>query len=312
MKNGLFWLLLTFLLTKCVGVDEVEPVQSIDYVIKVTSTKNAVLVGSSVEIDAEIINSGDFLQLNYGEWNISDRSIASISNGIVTGISPGSVFVWVEHEGVTSDSIVINVVNSTNDLATIDVNIPSLRMIYNQTSQLQAVGYSLFGEVVPVENKIWSTGSENILCVSQLGLSSSKNISGQSTVQVSSGLVSSRAFNVMVLDAKDTVKVGGFVPPGGYSVSGKSSLFINKDAEIILRFGDDFQTQSGPGLYVYLSNTTNQVNLNGVSLGEIPKTKGRFEINVSEIIPNVELSTFSKVIVHCRPFDIPFGVAELD
>ena len=97
MKNGLFWLLLTFLLTKCVGVDEVEPVQSIDYVIKVTSTKNAVLVGSSVEIDAEIINSGDFLQLNYGEWNISDRSIASISNGIVTGISPGSVFVWVEH-----------------------------------------------------------------------------------------------------------------------------------------------------------------------------------------------------------------------
>ncbi len=312
MKNVYCGLLLILFLTRCIGVDEVEPLQDNNYVINIEASQKAVLVGSSVDIIANAIKLGDTTILNDGSWKSSDESIALINNGRVTGVSQGNVFIWVEHEGITSDSLVINVVSSTSVLATINLSSPFIRMLHNQTAQLEAVGYNLSGEVVPVQNQIWLSDNEEVLFVSQEGLSTSRGITGQSTVQVSSGLISSNTIKLIVLDAKDTVKKGGFIPPGGYSVAGTSSLYMNKNAEIILRFGDDFQTQSGPGLNVYLSNTTSQVNLNGVSLGELPKTSGGFEINVSKVVPNVTLSTFSKVIVHCKPFDIPFGVAELD
>ena len=93
---------------------------------------------------------------------------------------------------------------------------------------------------------------------------------------------------------------------GTNNVTGTATL-DNSGSTAVLTFDSDFQTQYGPGLYVYLSPNANNVN-GGVDLGKIKSTSGEQSYNIPS---NVNPDDFDHVIIFCQPFRVPFGSANL-
>lgn len=75
----------------------------------------------------------------------------------------------------------------------------------------------------------------------------------------------------------------------------------------MLNFGSDFSSSNGPGLAVFLSTTSGR-NSGSLNLGNLQRNSGNQDYSVSG---NVELGDFDWVIIHCVPFNITFGFAEL-
>ncbi|MGH7457397.1 MAG: DM13 domain-containing protein, partial [bacterium] len=73
------------------------------------------------------------------------------------------------------------------------------------------------------------------------------------------------------------------------------------------KFGSDFSSSSGPGLEVFLS-TTNTVGANSRNLGRLQSTSGAQNYNVPS---GIAFNTYSWVIIHCVPFNVTFGYAQL-
>jgi hypothetical protein len=96
-------------------------------------------------------------------------------------------------------------------------------------------------------------------------------------------------------------------PGTSYNVSGTATLEQQSNGSLVLRFGSDFSSSSGPGLEVFLS-TTNTVGSNSRNLGRLQRTSGAQSYNVPA---GVTLTTYSWVIIHCVPFNVTFGYAQL-
>ena len=68
--------------------------------------KNAALVGNTIELKAAILNSDKKEGYTYTKdvtWEIEDSSIATISDGVVTGVKSGTTYVTATADGIVSD-----------------------------------------------------------------------------------------------------------------------------------------------------------------------------------------------------------------
>ncbi len=115
------------------------------------------------------------------------------------------------------------------------------------------------------------------------------------------------------VDTDDSTEVyrGEFSGIGNYDVEGTVTLYKNTAGELIVEFADDFKSSNGPGVYIYLTNSPESVG-GGVELGAIKSNSGSQKYNVSMINSSVEINTYSHVLVHCKPFNVPFGYAALN
>lgn len=93
-----------------------------------------------------------------------------------------------------------------------------------------------------------------------------------------------------------------------YIVEGQFTLTDVGD-ELELTFGSDFRASNGPGLFVYLSNSSNGVT-GGVELGQLMSNSGAQTYIVSK--DDAQLNTYSHVIIYCRPFGVTFGFGAFD
>ena len=123
---------------------------------------------------------------------------------------------------------------------------------------------------------------------------------GVASVSASDDLLTSAPFEITVSTGARTAEFRG---ANGYNVSGTAEL---DDAELV--FADNFRTQSGPGLYVYLSNSSNGVG-GGVELGKVKANSGEQSYEIPE---GVLSSDFRYVIIYCKPFGVPFGVGDFE
>jgi hypothetical protein len=96
----------------------------------------------------------------------------------------------------------------------------------------------------------------------------------------------------------------GSFQPGGYEVSGTASILETNDT-YILRF-NDFKTEDGPGLFVYLS--TDLTATDYIDLGELKAIEGDFNY---EIDTGIDFNKYKNVLIWCEPFNALFGYAEL-
>jgi hypothetical protein len=101
-----------------------------------------------------------------------------------------------------------------------------------------------------------------------------------------------------------TVIKSGDFQDGAHPTEGKA-LLIEMDNELVLRL-EDFKTDSGPGLYVYLSEDTGANDY--ISLGKLKATEGNMNYDVP---PNTNTAKYNKVLIWCEPFSVLFGHAEL-
>jgi hypothetical protein len=96
----------------------------------------------------------------------------------------------------------------------------------------------------------------------------------------------------------------GDFKPAAHSVAG-SVRVVDVDGKKYLRF-EDFETDNGPDLRIYLSPEKNVED--SIDLGELKGTKGNFQY---EIPSDVDIEKYSNVLVWCRAFEVLFSSAEL-
>lgn len=90
-----------------------------------------------------------------------------------------------------------------------------------------------------------------------------------------------------------------------HSVEGRALFIEGKDSRT-LRF-EDFSTDNGPDLYVYLSADKGTKDI--IDLGRIRATHG----NVNYEVPKeVDITKYKYVLIWCRPFGVLFSYALLE
>lgn len=107
---------------------------------------------------------------------------------------------------------------------------------------------------------------------------------------------------------------GTLAGQGGYTAVGTVTLHRNEAGEVILSTSADFEVAFALGTFLYLSNSQDGkvTASNGLEVADVSdKTTGQQSFNVSQIDPNVALSTYQYVIVLCKPAQLTFGAAEL-
>jgi hypothetical protein len=101
-----------------------------------------------------------------------------------------------------------------------------------------------------------------------------------------------------------TVIASGTFQDGAHSTKGEA-LLIEMDDKMVVRL-EDFKTDDGPGLYVYLSEDTGANDY--ISLGELKAIEGNMNYDVPL---NTNTTKYNKVLIWCKPASVLFGHAEL-
>ncbi len=109
-----------------------------------------------------------------------------------------------------------------------------------------------------------------------------------------------------------TLAEGSFIPRGRYSGEGRAVVLNDGSEQRFLRF-EDFSTDNGPDLRVYLSSSSAEGDSGAfdddfVDLGVL---KGNIGDQNYEIPPDVDLSVYDTVVVWCVRFSTPFTAADL-
>jgi hypothetical protein len=102
-----------------------------------------------------------------------------------------------------------------------------------------------------------------------------------------------------------TVIANGTFQDGAHDTSG-SSLLIEMDDDLVLRF-ENFKTDSGPGLYVYLSVDLEDDDY--VNLGKLKGTEGNMNYDVPT---GTNTTKYNHVLIWCEPFSVLFGYATFE
>lgn len=104
-----------------------------------------------------------------------------------------------------------------------------------------------------------------------------------------------------------TVYRGAFMDESRYSTSGQVVVLGNGTEQRFLRF-EDFATDNGPDLNVYLVNSSTGDVSDYVDLGDL---KGNIGDQNYEIPAGVDLDVYDRVVVWCVRFGVGFGSASL-
>lgn len=109
-----------------------------------------------------------------------------------------------------------------------------------------------------------------------------------------------------------TLAEGSFIPRGRYSGEGRAVVLNDGSEQRFLRF-ENFSTDNGPDLRVYLSNSSAEGDSGAfdddfVDLGVL---KGNIGDQNYEIPVGVDLSVYDTVVVWCVRFSTPFTAADL-
>jgi len=309
MQNTKRFLIITAMLfIGCVGTDLInEPVVTVPARVVITPTSSAVEVGKTTNFQATYYDSLDNQVAGIAlQWSSSDQNIATIdANGQASGKQAGQARISAHARGVTSAVAMLTVVANPNQVARVIVTPDSGRISVGGTLQFNAVAQNLNGGIISGKTFSWRSSDATIAGVNSSGLATGVK-PGRVNIIASVDGVDSPAAPLTILG---TSRRGTFTkrPGTSYNVSGAATLEQQPNGSLVLKFGENFSTSNGPGLEVFLS-TTNTVGANSRNLGRIKSTSGAQSYNVPA---EVTLSTYNWVIIHCVPFNVTFGYAEL-
>jgi hypothetical protein len=100
----------------------------------------------------------------------------------------------------------------------------------------------------------------------------------------------------------------GSFEPGAHPTSGTAVVLGNGTDQRFLRF-EEFATDNGPDLNVYLVNSSTGDTSDFVDLGDL---KGNIGEQNYEIPAGIDLGVYDKVVIWCVRFGVGFGDATLD
>jgi hypothetical protein len=292
----------------CVGTDFInEPAATMPARVVINPISAAVEVGKTARFQAAYYDSvGNAVAGVAFQWISSDPNIATVdANGQVLGKQAGQTLISARGRGVTSVPAMLTVVADANQVARVIVTPDSGRITVGGTLQFTAVARNLNGDIFSGKTFTWRSSDVTIATVNNSGLATGL-IAGEVNIIAMVDGIASPAARLAVLG---TSRSGIFTrnPNSSYNVSGAATLEQQPNGSLVLRFGSNFSSSSGPGLEVFLS-TTNTVGANSRNLGRLQRTSGEQSYNVPA---GITLTTYNWVIIHCVPFNVTFGYAQL-
>lgn len=298
--------LIPALFTGCIGTDLIDealgPVPTrIDFPVESVS----LLAGESQQLAAEVIASDGNPAEVQVTWESRNPGIATVSpSGLLEAVSPGQTFVFARTPTLL-DSLLITVSIDPNALASISIQGPGTDLMPGDTLKLLAVLSNGNGEQLSGISVSWNSQQPEVCSVDPTGQVLAL-AQGRATITAMAEGISSPPYTISVSEGS-TSRTGTFQGLSGYNVSGMATLEPSTDGHNLI-FSDAFRSQSGPGLYVYLSpNATNVTG--GVSLGVLKATSGT---QLYEVASSVNTEDMKYVIIYCQPFSVPFGHALLE
>lgn len=301
-------LLMTALLAGCVGTDHiVDPLVLQPARISVTPAVQALEIGKAVQFQAMYFDSlGNKVEGLTFSWSSSDPALVAIdANGNARALKIGQARITAQARSIASAPALLTVVADPNQIASVEVSPSSNLLAPGSTVQLSATVRNLSGAIISGKTFTWRSSNAAVASVNANGLLTAL-AAGETNITAEVEGVSSPNVPVTVTS---TSRTGAFTknPSTSYNVSGSATLERQANGALVLRLSDTFSSSNGPGLEVILS-TTKSVGANSVNLGRLQQTAGAQTYNV----PNtVTLTSHDWVIIHCVPFNVTFGYAQL-
>ena len=109
---------------------------------------------------------------------------------------------------------------------------------------------------------------------------------------------------VVPVDTDQVLATGSFINSSQHSSSGTAKLIKDKDGKRFLLL-ENFKTDNGPDLRIYLATTLKADNFTEISS---KLTLGNVRIAVPD---NVDIKSQKFVLIWCKAFSVLFGSAEL-
>jgi hypothetical protein len=111
---------------------------------------------------------------------------------------------------------------------------------------------------------------------------------------------------VEMLDLRnDSLKLAGMFQREVHATSGTVKLLRREKDQLLVL--DNFRTDNGPALYVYLSKDRGVTQ--SINLGLLKSTSGTFSYEVDS---TVNAREYPYVLIWCREFAVLFGSAQLE
>ena len=284
MRISVFFFL-SLLTAGCIGTDLVdEPLGPVPSQAIIEENSLSLLPGENRQLTFRILASNG--QEIDGEWNWSSRDEAIAA---------------VDGAGLLR----VTVVADPSVIASVTIEGESAAMAVGEVRQLSAVARNAQGQALDGIAFAWSSSAAAVATVDENGMVVATG-DGTANITASADGITSLPFAIVV-GSMGQQRSGPFEGPNGYSVSG-TPVLEQGEAGARLLLNDDFRAQNGPGLHVYLSPQKDGVS-GGVDLGELTATSGAQSYDIPG---TVNPDNFDFVIIHCKPFDIPFGAAELE
>jgi hypothetical protein len=294
------------LLFGCVGTDYIsDPPVALEPRIVISPDMAALQVGSSLDLAAVYFDeTGTQIEGAAVDWSVSDAAIASIdAQGTVLGLRQGQVKIAASLAGTVSDSILVGIVDNSEQIALVQVSPGRLDLEPGESAALTAISLNTLGDTL-ASAYTWFSSDTAVVRVDAQG-SVTALAPGSAEVSAIADGVTSNASRVSVLGA---ARAGTFIPrPGSrYACEGSAELRPNGNG-LEVAFGNDFLVTNGPRLEVFLSPTS-EVGPGSINVGPLQNTIGA---QAYPLPPGAALDTYNWVIIHCVPFNISFGWAQL-
>lgn len=303
-------LVLLGLLAGCIGtdlIDELPDAPMQDARIEVSPPSQALLQGQTAMFQATFFGTDGQPATTAFTWESSDPTRASVdASGTVTAHQAGQVFITATANGVTSSPAMLTVVADPNQIAQVVVMPDSVELPLGNSQRFTAMALNLSGGPVASATFTWASSAPGIASIDGQGLARALQ-AGTTQITATAGGVQSLPVPLRVPGQRRT---GLFAARGGtnYTVRGTAVLEEQEDGSLLVRFEDNFSTSSGPGLEVFLSSAS-VVNAGSLNLGSLQRTTGAQSYRVGD--RSVTLDTYDFVVIHCVPFNVTFGAAQL-
>ena len=296
------------MLAGCIGTDFLEEtVEFVDPHIVLTPLEEAIELGGSVSYSATYFDSTDMAVAVGFTWTSSDEAVATVSaDGVAQSTGVGQARIRAVAAGIESPPALLTVVADPNAVARVAVTPGDTSVTEGFSFQFAAEVFNGNNEVLADQMVTWQVDDASLATVDATGLVQTLQ-SGDVRVTASADGIDSLPVLLQILTQQRT---GSFVPAPGtsYTVEGGAVLEQVEADRLELRFDEEFRSSNGPDLFVYLS-TASQVNASAVQLGRLQSTRGE---QTYSIPPGVQINDFDYVIIHCLPFNVSFGHAQLD
>ncbi len=274
--------------------------------IEIEPRTSAIQQGSAISFQATYYDTlGEIVPGTSFQWMSSDASISAIdANGSAVGNQPGQVMIVAAANGVESEPALLTVVSDPSQVATVSVVPDSGSIRVGETQQYLAAAFNLNNDRLVGKVFSWRSSDPSIATIDNTGLLSAMMPGTVNIIASTDNIDSFPAF----LEILGESRTGMFMESGtSYTVRGTVLLETLENGSLMLQFGSDFSSSNGPGLHVFLS-TANRINAGSLDLGDLKMPSGAQSY---QIPGTVELETYNWVVIHCVPFNVTFGFAEL-